>query len=77
MISRKKEEYSLNKKILEEVDKNPMIMEHIREDIHIDKGHAKLLALDQMEKGTDLYNEMYNDLIQVGKFPVPVKDKDE
>ena len=78
MISRKKEEYSLNKKILDEVDRNPIIMQHIREDIHIDKGHAKLLSLDSMEKGTDLYKEMYDDMIQVGTFPVPnKKDNDE
>ena len=50
--------------------KNPIIMEHLLENVYVDKGLKKLIEIDQMEKGTPKYQEMYDDLVEVGAYRI-------
>ena len=70
MNSNNKELYNSNLMLIEEMKKNPNIMEHLLENVYIDKGLNKLISIDQMEKGTPKYKEMYDDLVQVGAYKI-------
>ena len=70
MNSNNKESYSSNLLLIEELKKNPTIMEHLLDNVYVDKGLSKLISIDQMEKGTPKYKEMYDDLIQVGMYKI-------
>jgi len=70
MNSNKKEKYSLNEQIVNEVKTNPLILENLKENIYVDQGLKKLISIHSMEKGTDKYKEMYDDLIQVGQYKI-------
>ena len=70
MNSNKKEKYSLNEQIVNEVKTNPMILENLKENIYVDQGLKKLISINSMEKGTEKYKEMYDDLIQVGQYKI-------
>ena len=52
------------------METNPLILENLQENIYVDQGLKKLISINSMEKDTDLYNEMYNDLIQVGQYKI-------
>ena len=69
--SKKKELYSENDRLVDEFLKNPVISETLLENVYIDKGLKKLIEIDAMERNSELYQELYDDIIQVGKFPVP------
>ena len=77
MNTNKKEKYNLNENIVNEVKKNPIILENLQENIYLDKGLKNLIDINQMEKGTELYNKMYNDLIQVGQYKIPHSNREE
>lgn len=70
MNSNKKEKYSLNEKIVNEVKTNPLILENLKENIYIDNGLKKLITINHMEKGTDKYKSLYDELIQVGQYKI-------
>jgi len=70
MCSPKKENYGLNRAIMKEVRTKPHIMWKIKENIHMDGGLKLLEDLDVMEPGTPKYKEMYDEMVQVGRFPV-------
>jgi len=70
MNNNKKENYALNTNIINEVKINPLILEKLQENIYVDEGLKKLIAINQMEKGTEKYKEMYDDLIQVGQYKI-------
>jgi len=70
MNSNKKEKYSLNEQIVNEVKTNPLILENLKENIYVDQGLKKLISINSMEKGTEKYKEMYDDLIQVGQYKI-------
>jgi acyl-CoA dehydrogenase len=70
MNSNKKEKYILNEKIVNEVKINPLILENLQENIYIDNGLKKLITINQMEKGTDKYKSLYDELIQVGQYKI-------
>ena len=70
MNSNAKESYCSNLVLVEELKKNYLIMEHLLDNVYVDNGLKKLIAIDQMERGTPTYQKMYNDLIEVGKYNV-------
>jgi len=70
MCSPKKENYDLNRAIMEEVRTRPHIMWKIKENIHIEGGLKLLEELDNMERNTPKYKEMYDEMVQVGRFPI-------
>ena len=47
-IYNKKENYSLNENIVNEVKKNPVILDNLKENIYIDHGVTKLFSFNQM-----------------------------
>ena len=72
--STKKETYSLNEKIVNELQNNPKILQKLLENIHVDKGLSKLLEIDTLDKDSEAYKKLYDDIITVGQFKVPVDD---
>jgi len=40
------------------------------ENVYIDGGLKKLVELNGMQKNTALYEELYDDMIQVGKYKI-------
>lgn len=72
--STKKESYSLNEKIVKELQDNPKILEKLLENIHVDKGLSKLLEIDTLDQESEEYKKLYDDIISVGQFKVPVDD---
>ena len=66
----KYEDYNTSKMIVDESIKNPQIENIFRENIYLDKGLKKLLSLNSLEKGSDKYKEVYDQVIQVGKYPI-------
>jgi acyl-CoA dehydrogenase len=71
MNTNKKENYSLNENIVNEVKKNPVILDNLKENIYIDHGLKKLFSINQMERGTEVYDKMYDDVVQVGQYKIP------
>ena len=71
MNTNKKENYSLNENIVNEVKKNPVILDNLKENIYIDHGVKKLFSINQMERGTEVYDKMYDDVVQVGQYKIP------
>ena len=69
--STKKESYSLNEKIVNELQDNPKILEKLLENIHVDKGLSKLLEIDTLDQESEEYKKLYDDIISVGQFKVP------
>jgi|UniRef100_A0A6C0IMH3 acyl-CoA dehydrogenase len=66
----KYEDYNTNKIIVDEAVKNPSVDEVFRENIYLDKALMNLVNLNSLDKGTDKYKEVYNEVIQVGKYPI-------
>ena len=64
------EKYQNNRNIIHEFQKNPLIMEKLKENIYIDGGLKKLVELDQMDRKSELYKKLYDDVIQVGKYKI-------
>ena len=74
--STKKESYSLNEKIVKELQDNPKILEKLLENIHVDKGLSKLLEIDTLDQESEEYKKLYDDIISVGQFKVPIRSGD-
>ena len=74
--STKKESYSLNEKIVKELQDNPKILEKLLENIHVDKGLSKLLEIDTLDQKSEEYKKLYDDIISVGQFKVPIRSGD-
>ena len=68
--SNKKESYETNRELIKEFEKNPVIFERLLENVYIDGGLKKLVELNGMQKNTALYKELYDDMIQVGKYKI-------
>ena len=66
----KYEDYNTSKIIVNEARKNPLLKEVLLENVHIDEGLNNLINLHSLERGTPLYNEVYDKAIQVGKYPI-------
>ena len=68
MKSNVRESYQSNRIIIKELETNPLIMEKLKENVYVDGGLEKLLLLDNMDRKSEEYQKLYDDIIQVGKF---------
>ena len=46
------------------------------ENIYVDKGLSKLLEIDTLDQDSDAYKKLYDDIISVGQFKVPIHTGD-
>ena len=67
MIQKKNEQYTINHKIVEELDNNPLLKNKLIEGACIPN---KLLLLDMMDKNTEDYESFYQDVISVGEYNI-------
>ena len=65
-----RESYQSNRIIIKELETNPLIMEKLKENVYVDGGLEKLLLLDNMDRKSEEYQKLYDDIIQVGKFKI-------
>jgi len=70
MKSNVRESYQSNRIIIKELETNPLIMEKLKENVYVDGGLEKLLLLDNMDRKSEEYQKLYDDIIQVGKFKI-------
>lgn len=70
MKSNVRESYQSNRIIIKELETNPLIMEKLKENVYVDGGLEKLLLLDNMDRKSEEYQKLYNDVIQVGKIKI-------
>jgi len=70
MVEHKKENYNMNKHILDEIQNNKMILETLKENIYIDKSINDLEKLDNYDVGSNEYRELYRNIIDVGKYKI-------
>lgn len=68
--------YDHNEDLVRRVLENPYMLEMMKENIHI-PGTAleKLLKLDDLEETSTPYVELYEDIISVGEFPIPISNE--
>lgn len=66
-----KTKYQDNRNLMKELEKNPVIWEHIKENMHVNQPIYHMEQMDSLEKGTVLYNKMYDDMVAVGKYEAP------
>lgn len=64
--------YDDDRKLMNELNNNPKIMEEISKDCYIDESLNKLLSMDKLleDGNTEEYNKIYNEIIQVGEFEI-------
>ena len=65
----KSNKYSDNREIMKEFKTNKILQSKIREHIYIDGVLADLENLNNLKKGTDEYNALYQKVISVGEYP--------
>lgn len=70
MKSSVRESYQSNRNIIKELETNPVIMEKLKENVYVDGGLEKLLKLDNMDRKSEEYQKLYDDVIQVGKYKI-------
>lgn len=70
MKSSVRESYQSNRIVMKELETNPLIMEKLKENVYVDGGLEKLLKLDNMDRKSEEYQKLYDDVIQVGKFKI-------
>ena len=70
MKSQKSESYSTNSKIITELIKNDKILESLLDNVHLDNIVNKLLRLDELDKDSQYYKLLYDNIIQVGEFEI-------
>lgn len=67
-----KTHYTSNRELIKELEKNPVIMEKITENMYIDDALNNMIQMDSMDRNTVLYKKMYEEMVSVGKFEAPV-----
>jgi hypothetical protein len=64
------EKYVKRTELIEELERNPRIMEEIKNDVYVDDtALGNLTKLDMLNPQSDTYRKLYNQVIQVGEFP--------
>tara|TARA_A100001015_G_scaffold308567_2_gene406408 strand:- start:461 stop:2395 length:1935 start_codon:yes stop_codon:yes gene_type:complete len=63
-------QYSTNRSLIREFEKNPQIMNHLLKDIYTENNElSDLLKLDLLQRSNpDEYERLYNKMIQVGEY---------
>ena len=62
--------YNRNRKVIDELNSNHKICDELSKNIHIDTAVGNLLKLDQLHRDSSEYAQVYNDVIQVGMYPI-------
>ena len=74
----KTEKYTENRELLKEFKNNEKIFNEIFNGIYLDDSLIKLLTLDKLDKNSDRYKNLYNDIISVGEYEIKnIKVKSE
>ena len=72
------ENYAANDEVLDELERNPAVMETIGRTVWKSApGIQRLLALDALDPESDAYAELYQATLQVGEFPIDVVETTE
>ena len=67
MIQQKNEKYGINNEIIEELKSNAKIKNKLVEGVYIPN---KLLLLDMVDKNSEEYEALYQDVISVGEYDI-------
>ena len=72
------EKYAANDEVLDELERNPAVMEAIGRTVwKRAPGIQRLLALDALDPESEAYAELYQATLQVGEFPIDVVESTE
>lgn len=72
------EKYAANDEVLDELERNPAVMEAIGRTVwKRAPGIQRLLALDALDPEGEAYAELYQATLQVGEFPIDVVESTE
>ena len=74
MVTKKKEYYSLNSNLINKLKLNDKVKNELLNCIYLDKPVINLLKLDKINKNSDEYNELYNEIISVGEYHIKHSD---
>ncbi len=68
----KYQNYDTNRNFLKEIEKNDKIMQNIKENLYLNEMDilGKLEKLSSLDKKSDKYNKLYNEIIQVGEYDI-------
>ncbi len=70
MKQSKYEEYSENRYLIKELKENDKVFNEIFNGIYVDDILKKLLTLDRLDKKSDRYKKLYEDVISVGEYKI-------
>ena len=72
MKQKPKTKYSANRELMKELEKNPKIMDAIKEHIHIDDAIINMEHMEKLHPDEELYEMLYDEMVSVGKYDAPV-----
>ena len=70
MIQKKNEKYDENKELIKELKSNNKVLSAILTDLYLEGSLNKLLKLDNLDKKSEEYSELYKDIISVGEYEI-------
>ena len=70
MVTNKKESYDLNNKLIHYLKHDKQIENELLNCIYLDKSLIKLLNLDKLDKKSNEYAALYNNIISVGEYNI-------
>ena len=70
MIQKKNERYDENKELIKELKSNSKVLSAILNDVYLEGSLDKLLKLDGLDRKSEEYSELYNDIISVGEYEI-------
>lgn len=63
-------DYNEKRDLIQEVERNPLVLEYIRENLHWNSGILnELEQLNSLDQDSDDYKNLYQKVIQVGEYP--------
>jgi len=74
MVTKKKEYYSINNNLINELKLNEKIKNELLNNVYLNNSLEKLLNLDKLDKKSNEYNELYNEIISVGEYHIKHSD---
>ena len=72
MVTKKKEYYSINNNLINELKVNEKIKNELLNNVYLNNSLEKLLKLDKLDKNSDEYIELYNNIISVGEYEINI-----
>jgi acyl-CoA dehydrogenase len=70
MFQKKNERYDENKELIKELKSNRKVLSAILNDVYLEGSLDKLLKLDGLDRKSEEYSELYNDIISVGEYEI-------